>query len=297
MILLWGEKFDGPIAAVASALSQAARPFQLLDGAGMLAVAASARRGSLGAACGGIELNVVDACLVRPPDLRLLLGGACPEVWSDVAGLAEHLLAWADTADALFLNRPCAMWANHSKPYQARQIACCGFAVPASLITTDPAAAVEFWERHGDVIYKSVSGVRSIVSRLTPAHRGRLTDVSSCPTQFQEYIPGDDYRVHVVGEAVFACRVCSTSDDYRYGSLDGRPASIQAVSLPDDCTALCLSTAAVLRLPLAGIDLRLTPDGRWFCFEVNPSPGFTWFEAQTGQPITSAVSSLLASAH
>jgi glutathione synthase/RimK-type ligase-like ATP-grasp enzyme len=262
----------------------------------MLALAASARPGPLGAVCKDIDLEAVDACLVRPPELRRLLGGVGPQVWQDVARLAEHLLAWADTADGLFLNRPWAMWANHSKPYQARQIAACGFAVPASLITTDPGAAAEFWQRHGDVIYKSVSGVRSIVSRLTPAHRGRLSDVSSCPTQFQEYIPGDDYRAHVVGEAVFACKISSTSDDYRYTSLEGRPTSIEAVSLPDDCVVRCVWMAARLGLPLAGVDLRLAPDGRWFCFEVNPSPGFTWFEAQTGQPITSAVSSLLASA-
>lgn len=37
----------------------------------------------------------------------------------------------------------------------------------------------------GRLIYKSVSGTRSIVAELSDVHRGRLDDVSTCPTQFQ----------------------------------------------------------------------------------------------------------------
>ena len=34
-------------------------------------------------------------------------------------------------------------------------------------------------------------------------------------------------------------------------------------------------------LLVAGIDLRLTAEGVWFCFEINPSPGFTFYEDAT----------------
>jgi D-alanine-D-alanine ligase-like ATP-grasp enzyme len=51
---------------------------------------------------------------------------------------------------------------------------------------------------------------------------------------------------------------------------------------------------ASLSLELAGIDLRLTDDGRWFCFEVNPSPGFTYYEEAVGQPIADSIARLLA---
>lgn len=40
---------------------------------------------------------------------------------------------------------------------------------------------------------------------------------------------------------------------------------------------------------IAGIDLRRTHDGTWYCFEVNSSPGFSDFEEATGQPIAEAV--------
>jgi D-alanine-D-alanine ligase-like ATP-grasp enzyme len=36
-----------------------------------------------------------------------------------------------------------------------------------------------------------------------------------------------------------------------------------------------------------------TEDGRWYCFEVNPSPGFSYFENLTGQPIAKAIATYL----
>ena len=53
---------------------------------------------------------------------------------------------------------------------------------------------------------------------------------------------------------------------------------------------------AALGLELSGIDLRITPDGRTYCFEVNPSPGFSYYELNTGQPIARAIADHLASA-
>ena len=47
---------------------------------------------------------------------------------------------------------------------------------------------------------------------------------------------------------------------------------------------------------LAALDLRRTPDGEWYCFEVNPSPGFTYYESNTGQPIAAAIAGLLTAA-
>ena len=49
-----------------------------------------------------------------------------------------------------------------------------------------------------------------------------------------------------------------------------------------------------LGLAFAGIDLKITPDNRVFCFEVNPSPAFSYYEANTGQPIARAVAHYLA---
>jgi hypothetical protein len=48
-----------------------------------------------------------------------------------------------------------------------------------------------------------------------------------------------------------------------------------------------------MNLSIAGIDLRRTPAGEWFCFEVNPSPAFSYYEQVTGQPIGQALALLL----
>jgi glutathione synthase/RimK-type ligase-like ATP-grasp enzyme len=63
--------------------------------------------------------------------------------------------------------------------------------------------------------------------------------------------------------------------------------------LPDDCADRCRRLAHALRLPVAGIDLRRTPQGEWYCFEVNPSPAFSYYEAATHQPIAEAIAGLL----
>jgi hypothetical protein len=37
-----------------------------------------------------------------------------------------------------------------------------------------------------------------------------------------------------------------------------------------------------------------TDDGDWYCFEINPSPGFTYYQQAKGAPIDAAIATLLA---
>jgi glutathione synthase/RimK-type ligase-like ATP-grasp enzyme len=87
-----------------------------------------------------------------------------------------------------------------------------------------------------------------------------------------------------------------TADDYRYARRQGGDTTIRPYVLPDDCADRFLALTVSMGLLVAGIDLRRTPDGRWFCFEVNPSPGFTYYQDQTGHPIDQAIAELLLSA-
>lgn len=75
--------------------------------------------------------------------------------------------------------------------------------------------------------------------------------------------------------------------------LAGPPAAIRPAELPADLAARCIDLSAALGLSLAGIDLRRTPEGDWYCFEVNTCPGFTYFEEDDEKPITEAVARLL----
>lgn len=120
----------------------------------------------------------------------------------------------------------------------------------------------------------------------------RLADVAWCPTQLQQHVPGDDHRVHVVGDEVFCSRIRSGADDYRYAARDGHAVAMDPVRAPDELAGRCRALADHLGLRLAGIDLRVTPEGEWFCFEVNSSPAFTFYDRH-GQGIDRAVARLL----
>ena len=192
------------------------------------------------------------------------------------------------------MNRAAASASNMSKPFQAQLIRRAGLLTPPTLITNDPERVRAFRARHGRVVFKSISAVRSIVRELTPEALRRLERVRALPTQFQAHIEGVDVRVHVVGERTFACEIRSEAVDYRYASRDGLGVEMRSVELPAEVAARCAALARALRLPLCGIDLRRTPEGMFHCFEVNPSPAYSYYQEHTGQPIAEAIVDLLA---
>lgn len=232
-----------------------------------------------------VDLDSVTGVLVRP-DATI----ATPQALT----IFQELDAWTELTSAVVLNRPSAAATNRSKPYQLQLISRHGFAVPDTIVTTDPDDMAQLRDEHGRVIYKSVSGIRSIVAEISELHRDRLDDVSTCPTQFQQYVAGVDHRVHVVDDTVFACAIRSTATDYRYAALSATTVTMSEETLPADIERQCLELAHGLGLGLAGIDLRVDIDGRWWCFEVNTAPGFTWFEDHTGLPISAATARALA---
>jgi glutathione synthase/RimK-type ligase-like ATP-grasp enzyme len=192
------------------------------------------------------------------------------------------------------LNRNAPAASNGSKPYQAELIREVGFRTPETLVTNDPAAARTFLREHPRAVYKSISAVRSIVREVTPDRLDDLHRIRDLPTQFQEYVPGTNVRVHVIDAATFAHEVETAAVDYRYAGRDDLEVTMRAVDLPPDIAARCVELAQRLDLPLCGIDLKRTPDEQYFCFEVNPSPAFSYYQEETGQPIADAIVAYLA---
>lgn len=208
-------------------------------------------------------------------------------VSSEVMGALTPVL---NSLPARVVNPPLASGTNASKPYQTSLIQEVGFAIPETLVTNDPQTAAEFFERHGGrVIYKSISYVRSIVKQMEAADLDRLDTLATCPIQLQQMVAGIDYRVHVIGEEVFAHKILASDADYRYD----KKAEISAFELDEPTRSRCVAVARALGMEIAGVDLRRTPEGRAYCFEVNPSPAFSWYEVRTGQPITAALCDLL----
>ncbi len=207
----------------------------------------------------------------------------------------DAILRWLEISPMRVVSRMSAMASNCSKPYQSQVIARHGFRTPETLITSDPQALRDFAARVGRVIFKSISGIRSIVRELEPGDFDRLERIRWCPVQFQAFVEGYHLRVHTVGDDAFATRIDSEATDYRYAQRQsGEPAQLKAVALADDLAATCVALAKNLSLPFAGIDLKVTDDGDVYCFEVNPSPAYAYYESQTGQPISSALARYLA---
>ena len=104
------------------------------------------------------------------------------------------------------------------------------------------------------------------------------------------------YRFHVPAATrctpiLFGRRSPASIDGARnpYGNHLGQGARLSPVELPEDVQAACLQLAADLELAFAGIDLRMTPKREFYCFEVNPSPAYSYYETSTGQPISKAL--------
>jgi hypothetical protein len=208
--------------------------------------------------------------------------------------LHDTLNRWSEVTPALVVNRIGAMGSNFSKPYQLQLIRKYGFAIPETLITNEPELVREFCDRHQKIIYKSISGIRSIVRTLEEPDLAQLERIRCCPTQFQAFVEGINVRVHVVNTEVFATAIYTEATDYRYAQRQGSEADLQAIELSEDLTYQCINLAQGLKLAFAGIDLKIAPNGQVYCFEVNPSPAFSYYETNTEQPIARAVAHYLA---
>ena len=302
MILLWGLPGDSPLAKVRAALGRREAAVAFIDQRAVLETEIELTvdgtvEGVVRTPGREIPLGQVTAAYVRPYSSTQLpaieRAGQFSDAWRHALGIDDALLTWADLAPADIVNRPAAMASNNAKPYQALFIQAAGFDVPATLVTTDPNAVREFWAEHTEVIYKSLSGVRSVVAKLEARHDQRLERVRWCPTQFQQYIQGPDYRVHVVGDRVFACEIRSPATDYRYASQQGLGIEIRPYQLPPDVSDRCRALSRSLGLNVTGVDLRHDPEGRWYCFEVNPSPAFSYYQAASNLPIDEAIADFL----
>jgi hypothetical protein len=297
MILLYGRMDDPPLSSTVEALQDAGAEYVLVEQTALdrdelcVDIGPSGVSGMLLVAGQEVPLESIHSVYARP--LELPSRGWTSAAAAHARLVHEQLFEWLDIAPALVVNRPHTMQANASKPLQIQLIGEAGFLVPDTLVTSNAAEARDFWRHHGRVVYKSVSGVRSIVQELDESAAERLDRLAALPVQFQEFVPGVDLRVHVVGDRGFGAEIVATGIDYRYSSRQGGETTLTALDLPADLERRCVMLSQRMELPLSGIDLRRRPDGQYVCFEVNPMPAYSYFEAHTGLPIGRALAELL----
>lgn len=210
----------------------------------------------------------------------------------EVTSATESVFATlAEEATCLWVNSINAIEMHKKKGYQLNLMAKNGIRVPKTIITNDASCVWDFYEANQKaLIVKPVRGGAS-TKKVTEAEltEEKLALLNYSPVQFQELIEGVDIRVYGVGHQLFAAEIQAETIDFR----DDPQAKIVPITLPEVIQQHCLQVMQLCDLCFTGIDIRRTPEGEYVFIEANPSPMFTFFEQQSGYPISEALIALM----
>lgn len=213
----------------------------------------------------------------------------------------QALLGLLSSLDCYWISPPANIRRANHKLDQLKRAAALGFAVPETIVTTDPQQAREFYELcQGQMIFKVLTEPNLAahkVARLDPTHAAPITrstpttligarhlamldSIQTTPCLFQEYVPKYlELRVTVIGDEVFAAEIHSQDDqaaviDWRLGEHVRHAKATLPAEIADRCVAFARSYG----LNYSAMDFILTPDGRYVFIENNPNGQFMWVE-------------------
>ncbi len=167
------------------------------------------------------------------------------------------------------INRVQYCASNDSKLYQITTLTKKDIRIPKSQVLAKTSLS-----KLQDVkyIFKSLGSIRSIVTEHE--HHSYQNTLTYEPVLFQELILGENIRVHVIKNICFATLIKSEKIDYRY-DYDKRV--FLDYNLPKIIQEECLLIAKNMSLTFCGIDL-IKYQGFYYILEVNPSPGYSFYE-------------------
>lgn len=203
--------------------------------------------------------------------------------------LLTALTAWLDRTPATVVNRPGPGGDNGSKPLHELNLARRGFPVPESLTSSD-GERLRAFAAAGPTIVKALSGVRADSRLVAPEEFDGFVPEQG-PVHLQRYVAGSDVRVHVCGTEVHAEQAVSAAVDYR--AADQREVAYRPWEVPAGLTERMVEHTRELGLSFSGWDLKLDGDGGHWCLEVNPMPGYDWYDRRLGGAITGSLVRLL----
>ena len=205
----------------------------------------------------------------------------------------DFALGFLGTLDNV-VNSEKAEYLAGKKAYQLRVAAQVGLNIPDTLISSDPAEIIEFYEQHhGQIVFKILTATQFQFTETRMLLSEQLNFVDSAifaPTIFQRKIqPRMHIRSTVVDAEIYSASIKSTKEyslwDWR---LDPDPL-IKPINIPPEVAKSLVNLMQVLGLRYGAIDLILGEDGLYYFLEVNPSGQFLFVEIQTGQPISLAI--------
>ncbi|MFI0865138.1 ATP-grasp ribosomal peptide maturase [Streptomyces smyrnaeus] len=203
--------------------------------------------------------------------------------------------------DCRWVSHPAAMSRAEYKPLQLATARACGLAVPATLVTNNPAAVRSFvGEVGGQAVCKPVATpvfiegdqLKTVYTRrIAEEDLADLRGIDTTAHLFQAWVDkAHEVRLTAVGERLFAAEIHADSSagrtDWRsdYASL-----TYEATTVPDDIAEGVRRYMRRLDLRFAALDFIVGPDGSWTFLEANPCGQWDWIEHATGLPIAQAI--------
>jgi len=232
-----------------------------------------------------------------------------PEPWMETMVLQETneaCIGVFNSIQCLWVNNPLANNRSGHKLDQLNMAMQVGMTIPETLVTNDPQAARDFYEKcDGQVIYKMLSESSnqsvplfegSAISTL-PVRQADLKymdQVRFAPHFFQKQIQkASDIRVTVVGKKVFAVRIYSQEGR---GAVDWRldySVKMEAMELPREISDACVEFLRRFELNYGAMDFCETKDGQFIFIENNNAGQYIWLEDRTELQISLELAKLL----
>lgn len=183
------------------------------------------------------------------------------------------------------------------KIFQLEMALQCGFHIPETIVTSDPAEARKFIDTHNKVICKALMGTEKNwrpTQHVTEELVAKLDHVTVCPVIFQEYISGnEDYRIIVIDDFIesvaFDMKHSRYPDDV---SVDLLNRCWQA-EIPEKLKIKLKIYMEHLGLRYGAFDFRLNEQGEFVFFEVNPAGEFLYLDQRANTQIAAAMATAL----
>ncbi len=252
-----------------------------------------------------IDLSRISGVYFRRPELPIIDDTAISQgerifIHKEYHALLDGLYRILDPC--FWVSRVECIRQAENKIYQLLLSQKLGFAIPPSVVTSDPVVAKSFLASHGEVIVKPLkSGLIQDTPRERVVFTSKIQELDSSripghPNYFQKQINKRcDLRITVVGNKLFPAEI--HSQDVEDSIIDWRKGSEHVKYgkhiLPTEIESKCLDLVRALGLEFAAIDMILDREGNYYFLEINPNGQWAWLEKSLDFDISGAIVDLM----